>query len=107
MTATVIYGFHLTDLHDWLTAGAIDDVIDLSASTSNYITAVEKALAEAFPEAEIEVRYDLHRTGSLPSNLQPRYLDADGGEDDERVMDILAVVASVDADIESWIVLSK
>lgn len=103
-TATVVYGFHMSDLEDWILAGEQDGDIDLSASTSNYVTAVEKALAEAFPEADIDVRYDVNTTGSLPANLKPRYSTAEGDEED-RVIDILAVVESVDADIESWIVL--
>jgi hypothetical protein len=106
-TATVVYGFHMHDLEDWiLGVDPEDGEIDLPASTSAYVSALETALAAAFPEAEIDVRYDVGTTGSLPANLKPRYLDTDGNEDDDRVIDIFAVVESVDADIESWIVLN-
>lgn len=103
-TATVVYGFHMSDLHDWITAGDMDDV-NVVASSTAYVAALESALAEAFPGALVDVRYDVDTTGSLPSNLKPRYLDPDGNEDDDRVIDILAVVESVADDIESWIVL--
>lgn len=103
-TATVVYGFHMSDLHDWITAGDMDDV-NVEASSTAYVAALETALAEAFPGADVDVRYDLNAVGSLPSNLKPRYSTAEGDEED-RVSDILAVVESVDADIESWIVLN-
>lgn len=102
--ATVVYGFHMSDLHDWITAGDMDDV-NVEASSTAYVAALEDALAEAFPGALVDVRYDLNTVGSLPSNLKPFYTNEDGDIED-RVSDILAVVESVDANIESWIVLN-
>lgn len=83
------YGFHGADL-----IGPHEDEshYDIPASAKRYADQVKARLQALYPDAEIEVSYDLDATGALPYSLQTRIDDQTGHEEGGTVEHIAGLV---------------
>ena len=93
----IYYGF----LADTLLAGDDDGQYDPAACAEKYAEQVRAKILNSFPNANVEVEYEMDSSGTLPRSLQP---SIDGELDHPDIMFIQDAVRIVFERYE-WVVL--